>query len=221
MILYVDGDSYTTPGFCVDQHQSYWSLFGQHAKADSIVNYAYMGKSPEGMIRSCVRFAVENSDQDIFFLLGFGPIERFDVGYQTGPRDNPNPAEHGISSNPFSAEKERVIGHVSSLTEANFYSNLVLLGNFLDSRGFKYMFHFMPVPLKRLEAPLLTSLRNEVDQNPRIVNLFEDTYFIHGMKNKIKPVDFDEYGWMGHHGWQVNGLYADYLIQHYQKLYAK
>ena len=221
MILYVDGDSYSTPGFCVKKDQSYWSLFGQHVKADSIVNYAYGGKSPEGMIRSAVRFAIENPDQDIFFLLGFGPLERFDVGFQIDSRDNPNPAEQGISSNPFSVEKERVIGHVSSLSEANFYSNLILLGNFLDIKGFKYMFHYMSVPLKRTQSSMLTSLRNEIDKNPRIVNLFEDTYFVHGIKNKIKPVDFDEYGWIGHHGWQVNELYGDYLIQHYQKLYAK
>ena len=220
MILYVDGDSYSTPGVCVDQHQSYWSLFGQHVRADSIVNYAYSGKSPEGMIRSAVRFAIERPNQDIFFLLGFGPLERFDVRFQTNPFKNPNPAESGISSNPFSAEKERVLGHVSSLSEANFYSNLVLLGNLLDTLNFKYMFHYMTVPLKRMEAPMLTSLRNEVDKNPRIVNLFEDTCFVHGIKNKIKPVDFDEYGWIGHHGPEVNGIYADYLIQQYQKLYG-
>jgi hypothetical protein len=60
-------------------------------------------------------------------------------------------------------------------------------------------------------------LRNAVEKNPRIVNLFEDTYYMHGIKNNIKPVDFDQTigdGWQGHHGWQVNELYAEYLIRH-------
>jgi hypothetical protein len=217
MILYVDGDSYTTPDFCVREDLSYWSLFGQHVKADSIVNYAYSGKSVGGMVRSAVRFAVEHKDQDVFFLLGFSHLERFDVGFRFGSMKNPNPAESGVSSCRFSDSRQHTIGYNSELQSANFYSNLILLGSLLDSLNFKYMFHFMPIPLKRTQSPILTSLRNAVEKNPRIVNLFEDTYYMHGIKNNIKPVDFDQIigdGWQGHHGWQVNELYAEYLIRH-------
>jgi hypothetical protein len=220
MILYVDGDSYSQPGVCVDPPLSYWSLFGKHINADKIVNYAYSGKSMSGMVRCAVRFAIDNKDHDVFFLLGFSHLARFDVGFQLDVKNNPNPAESGISSKSFADDHSRTLGHVSSLLEADLYANIVMLDTLLNTMKFKHIFHNMIEIHKAPDVPMLTSLKKEVNARTSVVNFFGNTYFDHGKKHNIKPVDFDKFGWVGHHGPEVNGIYADYLIQQYQQLYG-
>ena len=79
--------------------------------------------------------------------------------------------------------------------------------------------HYHAIPIKRKKSVMLDSLRNEVDQMPNVLNLHQDTLITWGMRNKIKPVDFDRYGWVGHYGAEVNKLYANYLIENYQRVY--
>jgi hypothetical protein len=218
MILYVDGDSYTTPGLCVDQEQSYWSLFGKHINATDITNYAYSGKSNEGIFRSAVRFVLENKQSDIFLLLGFSHLARYDTSPFI-PVTNPNPAEINISSAPYKEDKDRVGGYSTELLEATFYSNLVLFDTFLKQSNVKYMLHYCGLPFKKTSAPILNTLRNRVEECANVINLFQDTYTSLPMKHKIKPADFAKYGVVGHHGAEGNKVYADFLIEQYQKLY--
>ena len=242
MILYVDGDSCSTPNLAVNESDSYWKLFADHIGADKIINYSYPGKSVEGMLRSATRFIVENDTTDVFLLIGLsflcrrdeildGPVGPWEKG--ATPYPNPNPAEPHIGSkNLWSPAKNKGLiaqiarqlniqggGHIDDLQESNFYSNIILFNSFLQSRKVKNLMHYHAIPIKRKKSVMLDSLRNEVDQMPNVLNLHQDTLLTWGMRNKIKPVDFDRYGWVGHYGAEVNKLYANYLIENYQRVY--
>ena len=49
-ILYVFGDSFSTPGFCVEPKDSFWGLLAKDLRVDKIVNYSHEGFSLDQII---------------------------------------------------------------------------------------------------------------------------------------------------------------------------
>lgn len=228
MIVYVDGDSYTTPNFCVDSKDSYWQLFGNYLNARSITNYAYAGKSNTGMIRNAMRFVLDNPDSEVFVLLGFSHLERldyFDINFSKGHQPdikNPNPSERGVRSCPLysSAQPDEIIKYDREFEESIFLSQLLSAYGFFKNKNIKFIFHFCSVPLLQDNLrPLINTFLIEIKQYKEIVNLFDNTYMTLNQKLGIKPSDFNQYSWMGHHGEQGNKAYADFLINKYKEIY--
>ena len=228
MILYVDGDSYTTPWYYVEAQDSYWSLFGDHVNASSVVNYAYIGKSNEGIMRNATRFAIENKNTEVFFLLGFTHLERRDFfasEFRTGnapDKKNPNPKERGVRSKKHSgidSPKENIITYSREFEEAQFLSNLLNLYGFFKYANCKFMFHFCSKPLEHNPLPLVNDFYLEVSNHKEIVNLFDNTYGTYNQKLNIRPADYSQYGWDGHHGPEGNKAYSEFLIKKYKEIY--
>lgn len=224
MILYVDGDSYSTPNFCVDADHSYWKLFANRIGALSVTNHAYTGKSNEGMFRNATRFCLENTKDKVFVLIGLSHLERFDlVDYSvqsTIVNKNPVPAEHGVLSESFKDDASRSSQFNREFEECVFLSKLINFYGFLKTRkNVSFMIHFCSKPLVQSNIPMLESLYHEVTNYPEVVNLFKDTYQTVNQDQGIKPVDFKSYGWAGHHGVEGNQVYVNYLVKKYQELY--
>ena len=231
-ILYVDGDSYTTPNMHVDIKDSYWSLFGNYVKISNIVNYAYPGKSNEGIFRNATRFILDNNDKELFMLLGFTHLERYDVfdrehelrilsGEPVRPL-NLNPCEQGVVTKSYtqsSKESDTLVYWHREFDETKFLSNLINFSAFCQQKNVKFMLHYCSKPLVDPKIPLSESFFSEVQRIPNIINLFDNTYQTYNQKLKIKPADYEQYGWNGHHGPAGNKAYFEFLISKYNELY--
>lgn len=233
-LLYVDGDSYTTPNYCVDVQDSYWKLFGDYLNIDNIVNYAYSGKSNDGIFRNATRFILDNPDKELFILLGFTHLERYDVfnrerelAVNAGDsvvNPNPNPCEIGVETRSYkqeSKESDVLIYWHREFDESKFLSSLINFNAFCEKHNVKFILHFCSHPLVNPEIDLLNTFYKEIDNLPNIVNLFENTYTSYNQTLNIKPADFKEFGWVGHHGSEGNKAYAEFLINKYRELYEQ
>lgn len=224
MILYVDGDSYSTPNFCVDVDLSFWGLMADYIQSTDIVNNAYLGKSNEGMFRNVTRFCIDHPREKIFILLGLSHLERFDLVdysfHSSIVNKNPSKSEKGVLSRSFKDDPSRTKDFDREFEECNFLFHLINCYGFLKTRkNVNFIIHFCSKPLVPSNIPLLESFYTEVSNYPEVVNLFDNTYTSINQDLGIKPVDFSSYGWFGHHGTEGNSVYANFLIKKYQELY--
>jgi hypothetical protein len=227
-ILYVIGDSYTTPNYCVDVEDSYWHKFGKLIQASEIINHSHPGKCNPNMIRNTLRFCLENTDKKIFILIGLTTMYRLDYQDYNFKNEqnvqNGNLAELYIHNYDIKNDKNSDRTFINRWTYEHAFANLltstISLSGLFESRKIDYLIHNCSTPLKRdIFLPLLSTFCNELDTIPKIPNLYDNTYYSTNKDKKIKPVDYDEYGYHGHHGAEGNEVYFHYLKSVYENIY--
>jgi len=229
-ILYVIGDSYTTPDCCVQVDDSYWKKFGQFIQADTIVNHSHPGKCNQSMFRNAMRFCLDNSDKKIFVLVGLTTIFRLD--YQDTSFENIKNKNNGNEAEIFihnlelqnASHEELDKWFIEKWTYEHTFCNLVNAiiahSSFFKSRNIDYLIHNCSSPLHEdIDSPFLKSFCLELGKDYKIPNLFGNTYLSLNKDRGIKPVDFQQYGWNGHHGKEGNQVYFEYLKQIYNQEY--
>jgi len=95
--VYVFGDSYSTPGFCVAEKDSFWFLASKDVGAKNIYQYSYTGCAFESIqhIITCLFLEESNIGRDFsdsLFLIGIPPLVRimyYDEYANNGKFDNP------------------------------------------------------------------------------------------------------------------------------------
>ena len=230
-ILYVIGDSYTTPDCCVQVNDSYWKKFGQFIQADTIVNHSHPGKCNQSMLRNAMRFCLDNSDKKIFVLVGLTTIYRLD--YQDFSFENNDNTENGnmaeLYIHNFEMHNNKSMGEYDKWfvdkwtyehTFCNLTNSIIAHAYFFESKNVDYLIHNCSVPLNEdIYNPFLKSFCIELRNKKSIPNLFTNTYYSLNKEKGIKPADFEQYGWMGHHGEEGNQVYFEYLKQVYEREY--
>ena len=227
-ILYVIGDSYTTPNYCVDVEDSYWYKFGKLIQADEIVNHSHPGKCNSNMIRNAMRFCLENTDKKIFVLIGLTTLYRID--YQDYKFENEHNVQNGNLAelyihnydikNDINADRLFIDRWTYEHTFANLLTSAISISGLFESKKINYLIHNCSAPLQRdSHLPFLSAFCNEVDIIPKIPNLYDNTYYSINRDKKIKPVDYDKYGYYGHHGAEGNEIYFRYLKSVYENVY--
>jgi len=234
--LYVFGDSFSTPYFCVEPQDSYWGLLAKHIDADSIFNYSFCGNAWEGVIHTLVSADINFNDSLI--ILAIPPLER------RLRFDNYNNTEHlyytfNLKWDSFPAVNENlrgldvlrefdnngiVRGELSlfanrSWLETVLLRELFLITKWLDKENANYF--------------IINTSAKELDKNnvwgpssailPYMLNhpcmMFEDMYHSINQKDNVKPADFEEYRWMGHHGPEGNlNFFNKSLLPELQKV---
>jgi hypothetical protein len=216
--LYVFGDSFSTPHSCVEPRDSYWGLVAQYAHIDEVINYSSSGQAWEGVLHLITSLYNEINFRDSLLIISIPPLERrlrFDdyknteyVYYTynskwdefksinnnlTGLEVLRGFDENGIVRDEISLFSDR------SWLETILLRELFLLTKWLDSENASYVITTMAKDIDQtnLWGPsekLLPYILN----HPRILN--KDTYHYLNMDDGIKPADYDQYGWAGHHG---------------------
>jgi hypothetical protein len=75
--LYVFGDSFTTPNFCVQPQDSYWGLLSKDLAVTSTINYSHSGFSFDQIIHLLCNESL--NFENAYFFIGVPPIERLAV----------------------------------------------------------------------------------------------------------------------------------------------
>lgn len=212
--LWVYGSSNSLPNVAVPMHESFWGLTAQELKVKEIVNYSSLRNSFDGVLHTLVSMQSEYNWADDFFLIGVPPLERWtvfdnhaDTTTLASKIDTKNWKQekfendcfHGLINISFHNDKSTVLYEDRAWTETLALNKIFLLTSWLDSIKANY---------------LIVNLSKNFDKNniwrptqfllPYCLNhersiLFDKTY-VSINENVNKPVDYNEYGWDGHHG---------------------
>lgn len=224
--LWVFGDSYTTPNFCVDPENSFWGLTAKHIDADTVINLSWPGCSWTSVQHNLIGQQSEYNWNEDFFIIGMPPLERFtvfdnykDTKYQrhvfTHKWEHQQELLHchnGLETIAARDDRNLVIYSDRSWAETQALNSVFLLTQWLDSKNANYLIVNLskPLDIDNRWGPTIFNLDYCI-KHPHCI-LFNDTYFSVN-ENIHKPVDFHEHGWMGHHGPDGNKQFFEVSIK--------
>jgi len=232
--LYVFGDSYSTPGFCVEPQDSWWGLLTNDLarKIKGTDNYSWPGNN----IDSIQHIIVANKDMfrsDDYVVVGIPPIERltvfehdaqpfhvtkFDTSLSEVCR-SVVPRHNGLRQlTRHQVDRGSVELWNRSWQEAQILHQMITLAAWLDATVDHYLIVNLSEPFQPLtDWDTLANLQQQVLSHPHMI-VFDNTYYSYN-HNIIKPADFDTHGWFGHHGAEGNHRWYDGVIKpHIRKM---
>jgi hypothetical protein len=217
--LYIFGDSYSTPEFCVDPKDSWWGLLANAigSKIEGVDNYSWPGNN----IDSIAHIIVANQDMfrpDDYIVIGIPPIERMTV-FDPGARlkqvvkYDPKLNEVRRSMVPRHESLQQLTAHQldravielwnRSWQEAQVLRSILTLAAYIEKITTRYMFLNLAEPFQPATTwSVLQSLQQQTTKHRHMI-VFENTYYSVNF-NVNRPADFETYGWHGHHGTEGN-----------------
>ena len=225
--LWVFGDSYTTPNCCVSPFESFWGLTASAIDANSIINCSWPGNSFDSVIHMLVSMQDEYDWVNDFLIIGIPPLERltvfdnykdtrynkhiFDVNTKESCTEELT-CHTGLINLKLQTIKDLVVFEDRAWTETQILRNLFLLTTWLDSKNANYLVVNLSKPLDsdNIWGPSNFLLPYCVNHTKLMV--FNDTYYSINL-NINKPADFDQYGWIGHHGAAGNKYFFETLVK--------
>lgn len=215
-ILYVFGDSFTTPNFCVVPCDSFWGLLAKDLKVDQIINYSHSGFSLDQIIHILVN---ETFDNTAYFLVGIPPIERLAMYFENSTKqwpaavfdtnfnktiqcaDTVNQTQHYDFFEVFGKEKFFITNYSYHWQQQLVCDKIFLIYNTLKNLNLKFLIINLTEPMYyHSEVPAQKKL-NELSE----CILFDNTCHSVNQQDDIKPADWDQgTGWYGHHGAEGN-----------------
>jgi len=227
--VWVFGDSYAAPGFCVEPRDSFWGLTAQYLGAKSVKNCAEGGNSWRTIMHLVVSQQKQYDWKNDFLLIGISHLERitvFDQFQDTAYRGTEYstsgwtseefdiPEHRGLEcKNNYGEDRQMIIWSDRAWTETQALEDLFLLTHWLDSLGANYIVANLTKPLdeNNIWKPSSFVLPYALT-HPRCI-LFENTY--HSINDGIfLPADYDLYGEFGHHGAEGNRRFFDFSIKY-------
>lgn len=220
--LWVFGDSYSSPGVCVDPKDSFWMLVAQYLGVDRTYNYSWPGNSLDSVIHMLLSDSDQYDWSQDFFLIGIPPLVRLTVVSKNDKLSyhrrifNFDSEEieqqmilchHGLENLQFYNDPTAVRFEDPTWTEIQACRSIFLLNSWLDSKNANYLIINLSKDFQD-DSPATGKFLLEKSLNhPRNI-LLGNTY--RGINFEInKPFDYDQYGWDGHHGPVGNKLFFE------------
>ena len=228
MKLTVLGDSYVTPGFCVQPEDSFWGLLAKDLNIETIDNYANPGFSLDGIIHILLNEDIDFSQG--YFIVGVPPIMREvyyseEIGHKLTLKtlDNFKTKETPISClenvyniqyhDRYSNDHKTVNMFSAEWHEVQTIEKIYLIHQFLLTKQAKFVILNLSSTFCYQDMwPAGKEIIKKV-YNLKECNLFKNTYQTINKKDNIKPADFDQYVWLGHHGSEGNLNYYNKVIK--------
>jgi hypothetical protein len=225
--LWVFGDSYTTPNYCVSPKESFWGLTASAIGANSIINCSWVGNSFDSIMHMVVSMQTDYDWNNDFIIIGIPPLERLtvfdnykDTRYNKHTFDlktwdfelSDINCHTGLQNLKMNTVKDLVIFEDRSWTETQTLRSLFLLTSWLDSKQANYLIVNLskPLDLNNNWGPS-NFLLPYCNGHSNLIG-FKDTYYSINLEVN-KPVDFKEYGWMGHHGPDGNRCFFEKSVK--------
>lgn len=223
--LYVFGDSYSTPGFCVDVKDSWWGLMSQCLGVDSIENFSWPGNN----IDSIGHIIVANSNlfkQNDYLVVGVPPIERLTVfENDADPKKyieldksfkelvrKEVPRHDGLRQlTRHQLARQEIDMWNRSWQEAQVLRQLLTLIAYIEKTISRILILNLSEPFQPITGwSTLNGLQQQAYCDPRML-IDQKTYY--SVNYKInQPVDFETHGWFGHQGAPGNRHWFDTAI---------
>jgi hypothetical protein len=224
--IWVFGDSYTTPNFCVKPEESFWGLAANYFSVESAINLSWPGCSWTSVQHNLISQQTEYDWNKDFFIIGMPPLERLtifdnykDTKYQRHVfthnwqhQKELLQCHNGLDTISGHTAKDLIIYSDRSWLETQVLNSVFLLTQWLESKNANYLIVNLSKPLDSNNkwGPTIFNL-DYCLTHPRCV-LFDNTYFSVN-ENMHKPADFKTHGWMGHHGAAGNKHFFEVSIR--------
>lgn len=211
--LIVYGDSYSTPGFCVDPQDSWWGLLATELGVDTVENYSWPGNNIDSIGHIIVSDPAQYRPGD-YVVVGVPPIERLTVF-----EDDARPKQYVVYDSELTEHtRKEVVCHSGlrqltrhqlgrqdvdlwnrSWQEAQVLRQLITLLSYLESKVKNTLILNLAEPFQpRTNWATLTGLQQQAYNDLRII-IDRDTYYsVNYQVNQ--PMDFETHGWFGHQG---------------------
>ena len=211
--LWVFGGSNSLAHMAVEPQESYWGLFADALSIETIYNFSWRGNSLESVGHSLISQQHNYDWHSDFFLIGIPPLERWTVfdnhkdtvtvghkiitsAWQADQFEVTS--HHGLQNISFYEDKYTVLFEDRAWTEVMALKTIFLLNAWLDSKQANYLIvnQSKDFDLNNIWQPsefLLPACRDHVKNI-----LFKQGYLDINVEIN-KPIDFDQYGWNGHH----------------------
>lgn len=223
------GDSYSTPDFCVRPVDSFWGVAAKDLGVGKIINYSHPGFSLDAILH-----ILTNEDfnfVDDYFLVGIPPLPRY-ITYSDHAKskwtattfDTEFVAVHQPVSSLYNTLKftveQKFSNNQEELDRFNFewlgvqsLEKIFLLHQYLTLNKAKFLILNLSVPVVYQDSwPAGQGIMQKVYGLQECV-LFDDTYQSVNYKDNIKPADFDQHGWLGHHGTAGNYNWYNKIVK--------
>jgi hypothetical protein len=222
--LWVFGDSYTTPGFCVDPEKSFWGETAKYADISVIVNCSRPGNSFDSICHLLVTLSADIKWNEDLIIIGMPPLERitvFDdfkdseyIGYEIDTVDwkqktfDINSHRGLVSFSNYGNDTQLITLNDRSWTETQALKTVFFLTKWLESVDANYMIVNLSKVLDKdnIWGPTEFLLPYCLEHKNCI--LFDKTYQSINL-NINKPEDYADHGWQGHHGPTGNKYFFD------------
>jgi hypothetical protein len=211
--LWVFGDSYATPGYCVEPKDSFWGLTASLLSANEILNYSWPGNSLDSIVHVLISEQNQYDWENDFFIIGVPPLARLtvvskdDKKITTAHKINSTSwqhdtfgvlCHHGMENISGYMDKHFAIYEDSTWTQTQAMRSIFLLNAWLDSKNANYLIVNLSVDFGQDYSSVGNFLMSNCLAHPRNL-LFCDGYYSVNLTINA-PVDFEQYGWQGHHG---------------------
>lgn len=213
--LWVFGDSYTTPGVCVNPADSFWGLTAVALGIKQIINCSRPVNSFVSVQHLLINLHTEIDFENDLIFIGIPPLERItvfdnfkDTEYLGSQIDTETwssttfdiDAHRGLMCLQNYGQDQMLVVHSDrAWVETDVMRQIFLLTTWLDNVGANY---FVINLSKDFDKDNVWGPSNFVlpyCKNHQRCVLFDNTY--RGINVEInKPEDFNQYGWNGHHG---------------------
>ena len=228
--LNVFGDSFSTPNYCVNPTESFWGLAARDLGVDRIVNYSHPGFSFDAVLHILLNETFNFADD--YFFIGVPPLHRY-IGYSdlTGQTQSAvqfdnnciqlcelpvNSLDNTIAfkfEQQFKNDRTGADRFNREWLDVQSLEKIFLLHQYMTLNNAKFLILNLAVPIAYQDMwPAGQSIMRKVNTLTECV-LFDHTYQSVNFNDQIKPADFDQYGWVGHHGAAGNQNWYNKIVK--------
>jgi hypothetical protein len=231
-ILYVFGDSYSTTEY-VDPKDSFWGLAAKDLAIDTIYNFSFSGNCLDNIIH--VLLNEEYDFDNGYFLIGIPPLIRYSIWNHLND-NNPQfnkpvirfdkdfnnskqffTSMQNVGSMQFAAsfnnDKEFVSYFSSQWSDVLNLEKIYLLDNYLKTKNCKFIIVNLSWCIGYHESwPSVKKIMASAKALSSCI-LFNDSFHDINLRDKIKPVDFSQFGDNGHYGNDGNTNWYNKVIK--------
>ena len=227
--LIVFGDSFSSTNYCVDVNMSFYGLLANELQVDCIFNYSWPGNDLTSIKHLIVNEIDQFDSRNDYVIIGIPPLERITL-FDSDDTNNEK-FRNLIITNNWQTKQEKIQSLEGTITgpvhdlvpgyiavyerswhEAMALTDVNLLHSFMTSKNFRFIIANLTQPFQSdTQWNTLSNLIYRTKKHNNII-MFDDTYYsVNYQKNM--PVDYDRYGWFGHHGPEGNSLWYEKSVR--------
>lgn len=212
IIIY--GDSFSNHRGCVATREQMWyaNILRRFPNAAAIYR-TVDSKSPDQMCLEAATDAVSNRDK-ILCVVAIGVFNRVSVYRGDGNERTLDDCEKYFARLDISRETADLFH--PALIWSKLYWQILSTAALIKQRGHDCIFLHMtadPAVIKEHDNPMVRVMKEQAETSNFYISETHSAKHV-CEQARIKPVDFDQYQWHGHHGPQGQKYFGDYIEKH-------
>jgi len=189
MICFNSGCSYTTSNQFIDEENMYWYYLAKYVGCDQFINESKDGSSNDLIFERVVRHVLENVELNTFYIINLTSLNRLELCSTTTHNFEQCLNRQAISMLEF------------EVLELTAYPKIIGLVSFLNCYKKNFFIINNSNPFIKGEYTKRNAFTNFIENESRILNLYKwSKVEFHEKISKVKPYDYNQYGWQGHDG---------------------